>query len=219
MDTKDSPASHFGNYVAIGTLEPEIEINSIDLLNSVYPDAVLNNPKETAAHILEPAGMGKKMHKKLKHRAACKAHHIDAILSLLWNCTVQQMLASGSTDRTVKPWDLLWDMKEGALHSFGKLHKDKVQAVQWNPTEPAMLLSGSYDHMVQVFDSRFMCIFVPVSPWWGYGFCWGLRCATCTRTLALPQLLPMRVSLPVTISSLPAKLTCNSPYTKIVTSR
>ncbi|KAH9047368.1 hypothetical protein EDB84DRAFT_1461453, partial [Lactarius hengduanensis] len=41
MDTEDGPGSRFGNYVAIGTLEPEIEIYSIDLLDSVYPDTVL----------------------------------------------------------------------------------------------------------------------------------------------------------------------------------
>jgi periodic tryptophan protein 1 len=154
MDTEDSPASHFGNYVAIGTLEPEIEIYSIDLLDSVYPDAVLGNPKETAAHVPEPAGTGKKKRKKAKHRAASEAHHVDAVLSLSWNRTARQMLASGSADRTVKLWDLSRDTKEGALRSFGKLHRDKVQAVQWNPTEPAVLLSGSYDRTVRVFDSR-----------------------------------------------------------------
>ena len=70
MDTDDDPASRFGNYVAIGTLDPEIEIFSIDLLESVYPDVVLGNPKETAAHVPEPAGTGKKKRKKAKHRTA-----------------------------------------------------------------------------------------------------------------------------------------------------
>ncbi|KAH9080339.1 transducin family protein/WD-40 repeat family protein [Lactarius deliciosus] len=152
MDTEDGPGSRFGNYVAIGTLEPEIEIYSIDLLDSVYPDAVLGNPKETAAHVPEPAGTGKK--RKAKHRSASEAHHVDAILSLSWNPTARQMLASGSADHTVKLWDLSRDPKEGALRSFGKLHGDKVQAVQWNPTDPAVLLSGSYDRTVRVFDSR-----------------------------------------------------------------
>jgi periodic tryptophan protein 1 len=154
MDTEDDPASRFGNYVAIGTMEPEIEIYSIDLLESVYPDAILGNPKETATHVPEPAGTGKKKRKKAKHRASSEAHHVDAVLSLSWNRTARQMLASGSADRTVKLWDLSRDAKEGALRSFGKLHKDKVQSVQWNPTDPAVLLSGSYDRTVRVFDSR-----------------------------------------------------------------
>ncbi|KAH9064007.1 hypothetical protein EDB87DRAFT_1601816 [Lactarius vividus] len=132
--------------VAIGTLEPEIEIYYIDLLDSVNPD--LGNPKETAAHVPEPAGTGKKKRKKAKHRSASEAHHVDAVLSLSWNRTARQMLASGSADRTVKLWDLSRDPKEGALRSFGKLHRDKVQAVQWNHTDPAVLLSGSYDRTV-----------------------------------------------------------------------
>ena len=148
-------------------------------------------------------GTGKEKCKKSKHCAASEAHHVDTILSLLWNHTVQQMLTSRSADCTVKLWDLSQYMKEGALCSFGKLHKDKVQAMQWNPMEPAMLLSRSYDCMVPVFNSQFMCVFGPVSLWWGYWFCWGLRCATHTRNLALPQLLPTWVSLPMTISMYP----------------
>jgi periodic tryptophan protein 1 len=157
MSTGDEPApspSQFGNYIAIGTMDPEIEIFSVDLLESVYPDMVLGDPKATAAHVPEPAGTGKKKRKKAKHRAVSEKHHVDAVLSLSWNRMARQMLASGSADRTVKLWDLSRDQKEGAFRSFEKLHKDKVQAVQWNPAEPAVLLSGSYDRTVRVLDSR-----------------------------------------------------------------
>ena len=157
MDTGDDLApspSQFGSHIAIGTMDPEIEIFSVDLLESVYPDMVLGNPKETAAHVPEPAGTGKKKRKKAKHRAISEKYHVDAVLSLSWNRTARQMLASGSADRTVKLWDLSRNQKEGALRSFEKLHKDKVQAVQWNPAEPEVLLSGSYDRTVRVFDSR-----------------------------------------------------------------
>ena len=157
METDDDPTSspsQFGNYIAIGTMDPEIEIFSVDILESVYPDVVLGNPKATAEHVPEPAGTGKKKRKKAKHRTVSEKHHVDAVLSLSWNRTARQMLASGSADRTVKLWDLSRDQKEGAFRSFEKLHKDKVQAVQWNPAEPAVLLSGSYDRTVRVFDSR-----------------------------------------------------------------
>ncbi|KAH8981802.1 hypothetical protein EDB92DRAFT_1952838 [Lactarius akahatsu] len=86
MDTEDGPGSRFGNYVAIGTLEPEIEIYSIDLLDSVA----------------RPRGRGHGQEEKAKHRSASEAHHVDAIVSLSWNRTARQMLASGSADRTVK---------------------------------------------------------------------------------------------------------------------
>jgi periodic tryptophan protein 1 len=153
-DDPTAPSTQFGNHIAIGTMDPEIEIFSVNLLESVYPDMVLGDPKATAAHVPEPAGTGKKKRKKARHRAVSEKHHVDAVLSLSWNRTARQMLASGSADRTVKLWDLSRDQKEGAFRSFDKLHKDKVQAVQWNPTEPAVLLSGSYDRTVRVFDSR-----------------------------------------------------------------
>ncbi|KAF9243446.1 transductin family protein/WD-40 repeat family protein [Melanogaster broomeanus] len=152
----------FGNYVAVGTLDPEIEIWSLDVVESMYPDMVLGRPDKTAAHVPVPAGTGKKKRKKTKHRPISDAHHVDAVLGLSWNKMHRHMLASASADRTVKLWDLsrapLADAdgsgeSAAAIRSFN-IHKDKVQAVQWNEKEPTVLLSGSYDRTVRVFDSR-----------------------------------------------------------------
>ncbi|CCM03608.1 uncharacterized protein FIBRA_05746 [Fibroporia radiculosa] len=159
--TADSPAKQFGSYVAVGTLEPEIEIWSLDVVEAMYPDMVLGRPDKTAAHIPTPLGTGKKKRKKAKHRATSAAYHVDAVLSLSWNRTHRNLLASASADRTVKLWDLSRDPTingeggegEGALRSFD-VHKDKVQAVQWNEKEPTVLLTGSYDRTVRTFDSR-----------------------------------------------------------------
>ncbi|OSX57595.1 hypothetical protein POSPLADRAFT_1185570 [Postia placenta MAD-698-R-SB12] len=156
-----SPAKQFGNYIAVGTLEPEIEIWSLDVVEAMYPDMVLGRPDKTAAHVPTPLGTGKKKRKKTKHRAASAAHHVDAVLSLSWNRTHRNLLASASADRTVKLWDLNRDPTisgvgeegQGALRSFD-VHKDKVQAVQWNSKEPTVLLTGSYDRTVRTFDSR-----------------------------------------------------------------
>ncbi|KAF8440360.1 transductin family protein/WD-40 repeat family protein [Boletus edulis BED1] len=151
-----------GNYVAVGTLDPEIEIWSLDVIESMYPDMVLGRPDKTAAHVPVPAGTGKKKRKKTKARPTSDTHHVDAVLSLSWNRTHRQMLASASADRTVKLWDLSRaptadadgsGESAAAIRSFN-FHKDKVQAVQWNDKEPTVLLSGSYDRTVRVFDSR-----------------------------------------------------------------
>ena len=160
MPASDGPEKS-GSFVAVGTLDPEIEIWSLDVVESMYPDMVLGRPDKTAAHVPVPAGTGKKKRKKTKARPTSDAHHVDAVLGLSWNKTHRQMLASASADRTVKLWDLsrapTADADGGksavAIRSFN-VHKDKVQAVQWNEKEPSVLLSGSYDRTVRIFDSR-----------------------------------------------------------------
>ncbi|KAL5525702.1 hypothetical protein ACEPAG_7039 [Sanghuangporus baumii] len=174
IDSKtDSPPkpnpkkSEFGNYIAVGTFEPEIEIWSLDVVDALYPHTILGRPDVSAAHVPTPLGTGKKKRKKQKHRTANPAHHVDAVLALSWNRAHRNLLASASADRTVKLWDLSRDPigvgngngdgegggGGGAIRSFD-LHKDKVQAVQWNEKEPTVLLTGSYDRTVRTFDSR-----------------------------------------------------------------
>jgi len=145
------------SFIAIGTMEPEIEIWSLDTVEALYPDAVLGRPDKSAAHVPTPLGTGKKKRKKMKHRAVSSEHHVDAVLGLSWNKTHRNLLASASADRTVKLWDLNKEMtggeSGGAIRSFD-VHKDKVQSVQWNEKEPTVLLTGSYDRTVRTFDSR-----------------------------------------------------------------
>ena len=155
------PTPALGNYIAVGTLDPEIEIWSIDVLEAMYPTSILGRPDQTKAHIPVPSGTGKKKRKKAKHRQVESSYHVDAILGLSWNKSQRNFLASASADRTVKIWDLSRDPtmigeggeSAGAIHSFD-VHKDKVQAVQWNDKEPTVLLTGSYDRTVRTFDSR-----------------------------------------------------------------
>lgn len=153
----DDPKQKFGNYIAVGTFDPEIEIWSLDTLEALYPDLILGRPDKTAAHVPKPAGTGKKKKKKTKHREKSAHHHVDAVLSLSWNRLHRNLLLSASADRTVKLWDLsrdpTGDENSGALRSFD-IHKDKVQAVKWNEKEPTVLLTGSYDRTVRTFDSR-----------------------------------------------------------------
>ncbi|KAG5646949.1 hypothetical protein DXG03_001672 [Asterophora parasitica] len=153
----------FGNYIAVGTLDPEIEIWSLDVVEAMYPTSILGRPDQTKAHVPVPLGTGKKKKKKTKHRTVEKGYHVDAVLGLSWNKVQRNLLASASADRTVKLWDLSRDPTingegaegtgGGAIRSFD-VHKDKVQAVQWNAKEPSVLLTGSYDRTVRTFDSR-----------------------------------------------------------------
>ncbi|KAF5327650.1 hypothetical protein D9619_004799 [Psilocybe cf. subviscida] len=180
--------SGFGNYIAVGTLDPEIEIWSLDVLEGMYPSSILGRPDESKAHVPVPSGTGKKKKKKAKHRTVQSGYHVDAVLGLSWNKNQRNLLASASADRTVKLWDLSRDPTMngeggdagGAIRSFD-VHKDKVQAVQWNDKEPTVLLTGSYDRTVRTFDSRAPTTGVGAvvgsdvealrwDPWEAYGF-------------------------------------------------
>ena len=200
-NSSDTPG--FGNYIAVGTLDPEIEIWSVDVLEAMYPASILGRPDQTKAHVPVPSGTGKKKRKKAKHRQIESSYHVDAILGLSWNKSQRNLLASASADRTVKIWDLSRDPtlngeggeSAGAIRSFD-VHKDKVQAVQWNDKEPTVLLTGSYDRTVRTFDSRTPTAGVGAivgsdvealrwDPWENYGFyvCLILPFSPFTNTL------------------------------------
>lgn len=156
-----------GNFVAVGTLDPEIEIWSLDVVDGLYPDAILGPPPKelipapapSSIHDSTPSNDSslkkKKKKKPKKPKVVANAeYHVDSILSLSWNRSHRNLLASSSADKTIKLWDLSLPTSSPALRSFDSLHADKIQAVQWNPKEPTVLLSGSWDGTVRVFDSR-----------------------------------------------------------------
>ncbi|GAB5589852.1 rRNA-processing protein [Umbelopsis nana] len=123
-----------GNYVAVGTFDPDIEIWDLDSLDVMYPDAILGHTDKT-----------KKRSKKVNDN-----YHVDAVMGLAWNKNHRNIIASSSADTTVK----LWDLNTCKCARSFRHHKDKVQAVQWHPVESTVLLTGSYDKTVTVFDSR-----------------------------------------------------------------
>ncbi|KAJ0421929.1 rRNA processing protein Pwp1 [Aspergillus carlsbadensis] len=131
-----------GNFVAVGTMEPDIEVWDLDVVDSMYPNAILGQGgADTDA---------KQSKKKSKKNKANDEYHVDSVLALAASRQHRNLLASGSADRTVKLWDLN-TTKTAKSYSH---HTDKVCSLDWHPKESTVLLSGSYDRTIVAADMR-----------------------------------------------------------------
>ena len=144
-----------GNFVAIGTMNPEIEIWDLDVVDSLYPNAILGQEPEDKQGATEEdaessSNSKRKSKKKKKEPKANDEYHVDAVLALAANRLHRNLLASASADKTVK----LWDLNTGKCAKSYTMHSDKVCALDWHPIESTILLSGSYDHTVIATDMR-----------------------------------------------------------------
>jgi len=126
-----------GNYIAVGTMEPEIQIWDLDVIDTVEPVFTLGKKK-------------KKKKKKKTPDSTKLSGHTSSVLSLSWNRNVKKILASGGADSTV----LLWDMTQGNPVHCLKHHRDKVQSISWHPVEAQSLLTASFDKTAVVVDCR-----------------------------------------------------------------
>ncbi|PNS20895.1 hypothetical protein CAC42_2826 [Sphaceloma murrayae] len=158
VNRKTPAGSDKANFVAIGTMDPDIEIWDLDLVDSMYPNAVLGAPDATASASIPTSVATKK--KKKKSKGPNATHHVDSVLSLASSRPHPHLLASASADTTVK----LWDLQSLTCAQSYTHHTDKVCALAWHPTESTILLSGSYDRTIVASDMR-----APTStpPKWG----------------------------------------------------
>ncbi|XP_058213841.1 uncharacterized WD repeat-containing protein C17D11.16-like [Rhododendron vialii] len=131
-----------GNFIAVGSMEPSIEIWDLDIMDEVQPSVVLGG-------IVEKKTM-KKIDGKKKSIKYKEDSHTAAVLGLAWNKEYRNILASASADKLVK----IWDVATGKCDITMAHHADKVQAVAWNHHVPQVLLSGSFDHTVVLKDGR-----------------------------------------------------------------
>lgn len=134
-----------GNFVAVGTMDPDIEIWDLDVVDCMYPNAILG--QGGAEENDDKPGKKKK---KKKSKKANSEYHVDSVLALAANRQHRNLLASGSADQTVKLWDL---STTKCAHSYMH-HQDKVCALDWHPKESTVLLSGSYDRTIVAADMR-----------------------------------------------------------------
>lgn len=146
---RTSEGRQSGNFVAIGTMSPEIEIWDVDVVDSMYPNAILGQQPDEEADA-KTNGKSKKKVKKKKKPKPNDDYHVDAVIALAANRQHRNLLASASADSTVK----LWDLNTMNCAKSYSMHSDKVCALDWHPTESTILLSGSYDRSVVATDMR-----------------------------------------------------------------
>lgn len=142
-----SETDNVGNFAAIGTFDPQIEIWNLDCIDKAFPDLILGEPQQNSFTALT-----KKKKKKSKGKKHVATHHTDAVLSLAHNRTHRNILASTSADTTVK----LWDLATGtAARSLTQVHQGKtVSSSQWHAQEASILLTGGYNGACAVTDVR-----------------------------------------------------------------
>ncbi len=126
----------FANCCAVGTFSPEIEIWDIETPDVVEPLVVLAEESTTKS----------KKKKEVEGRAT---------LSLSWNKTYTQFLASGCEDSTAKIWDVT--RPDAGPVCVLNHHEDKVQVVQWNNFDSSVanvLMTAGFDGSLHLVDPR-----------------------------------------------------------------
>ncbi|KAL8209945.1 hypothetical protein R6Q57_006677 [Mikania cordata] len=134
-----------GNFIAVGSMDPGIEIWDLDVMEEVQPLLTLGGIAEKKKK--KKKKKGKISKKSIKYK---EDSHTGPVLGLAWNKGFRNILASGSADKTVK----IWDVSTGKCKITMEHHTDKVQAVAWNRHEHEILLSGSFDHTIVMRDGR-----------------------------------------------------------------
>ncbi len=170
MDGRKEEKSH-GNYVAVGTFDTSIEVWDLDVLDGLYPTAILGpSPSLIPEQPPQPTGTGKKKRRlPPPPPPSNESHHTQSIISLSWTPAHRNLLLSSSADETIKLWDLTRESPMAAIKSWDSIHPgEKVLSVEWNkfgvpgcggppgstsaPHSTVVLSAG--ERTVKVWDSR-----------------------------------------------------------------
>ncbi|KAJ5068754.1 periodic tryptophan protein [Anaeramoeba ignava] len=142
-----------GNFVAVGTFDPTIEIWDLDILDAEAPIAMLGglSEKPRKRRVKKKTGRNRGMRFEIEPILKYKPEsHTDSVLGLSWNKLHHNLLSSGSADKTVKIWEI---PTQQCLHTLSH-HSNKVQSVSWNPKNDSLLLTAGYDSAAFICDIK-----------------------------------------------------------------
>lgn len=154
----ENDIKNVGNFAAIGTFEPTIELWNLDCIDKAFPDVILGENEYAEWSAKNTGSKSKKNKKKKKASKVYSKCHTDAVVSLSHNRIFRNVLCSTSADSTVKLWDLTKCRVERAIDDG--LHAGKaVSSSRWmhsNGSEEggSILLTGGYDGFMKISDVR-----------------------------------------------------------------
>ncbi|KAG6767891.1 hypothetical protein POTOM_026780 [Populus tomentosa] len=178
-----------GNFIAVGSMEPAIEIWDLDIIDEVQPAVVLGGIEEKKkkkkgkkvlhSHLLSLESNLKHLGTGQLNGGSCTLllHFVSMIddYSIMDNCYGVVLICAVSIkykegSHTDSVLGLAWNKHFRNILASASADKqvkiwDVVQAVAWNHHEPQVLLSGSFDHSVVMKDGR-----LPSDP----GFKWSV---------------------------------------------
>ncbi|CAI5466651.1 unnamed protein product [Closterium sp. Yama58-4] len=133
-----------GNFVAVATMDPSIEIWDLDVLDEVEPAAALGGFVTTTGGA---GGDGEEEDDEEEWEEVEEEEEME--MGGGGSGEYRNVLASGGEDRRVKVWDMAAQRCDRTL----KLHTGKVQAVAWAPLHATSLLSGSFDRSLALVSA------------------------------------------------------------------
>jgi periodic tryptophan protein 1 len=112
-----------GSYIAVGTMDPAIEIWNLDIMDPIEPSAILGGEDPTKASTTGKKSKKNPLRTPKKHYLP--GSHESGVMALSWNTMYRQAIASGSADNTVKIWDVT---TQACSYTFTH-HLDKVRSI------------------------------------------------------------------------------------------
>ncbi|CAG8722258.1 39042_t:CDS:10 [Gigaspora margarita] len=146
-----------GNYIAVGTFEPEIEIWDLDVSDSMYPDAILEHHTDAVMglswnkHHSSSADTTVKLWDLQSLKCAHSYdHHKDKVQQVEWHLIEPTIMLTASFDKTV----VVFDSRAPNNVASWNIGNADPECVRWDPFSPQYFYVSTESGLVLCFDAR-----------------------------------------------------------------